>query len=77
MADKRQTLGYLVAALIGAAAGITAAVSFFGMMPKMMAGCMKKMKEEGIEPPECCKEMMKGCCTEPETEKKSRKKRKK
>lgn len=77
MADKRNSLGYLLAALVGAAAGIASVIGFFGIMPRMMANCMKKMKEEGVEPPECCKEMMKDCCTEPGTEKKSAKKRKK
>ena len=59
MGDKKSPFGYLIAALLGAVAGATFVAGFFRFIPRMMDECMKKMKKEGIEPPECCQEMMK------------------
>jgi hypothetical protein len=59
MGDKKGPLGYLIVGLLGAAAGAASIIGFSKMIPQMMADCMKKMKEEGMEPPECCKGMTK------------------
>ncbi len=69
MDDKRNPIIYLIAGLLGAAALAASVVSLSRLMPKMMEGCMEKMKEEGVEPPECC--------GKPESLKTTRKKRKK
>ena len=58
MNDKKSPLGYLAAGIIGAAIGAASVLKLANLIPQMMTNCMKKMKEEGIEPPECCKEMM-------------------
>ena len=60
MSDRKSPLGYIAAALIGAAIGVASVLKLANLIPQMMTNCMKKMQEEGIEPPECCKEMMKG-----------------
>lgn len=72
MNDKKSPVGYLIAGVIGALVGAISMVGLARLIPEMMANCMKKMKDEGIEPPECCKEMM-----GPKAGKTSGKKRKK
>jgi hypothetical protein len=59
MDNKKSVFGYIFAGILGAIAGAVSMIGLGKMIPNMMVNCMKKMREEGIEPPECCKEMMK------------------
>jgi len=77
MGDKKNPFGYLIAGLLAAAAVAASVIGLSRLIPRMMAERMKKMREEGIEPPECCQGMMEECCEEPKAGKTSRKKRKK
>jgi hypothetical protein len=59
MGDNKNPFGYLIVGLLGAIAGAASMIRLSKLVPNMMVNCMKKMREEGIEPPECCQEMMK------------------
>ncbi len=58
MGNKKNPIGYIFAGLLGAIAGAVSMVGLGRLIPNMMVNCMKKMREEGMEMPECCMEMM-------------------
>jgi len=63
MNDKKSPVGYLIAGLLGAAAGAAAMLGFSKQIPKMMEKCCEGMKDK--------------CCGGPEAGKTSGKKRNK
>lgn len=76
MSNKQNPIGYIFAGLIGALAGAVSMIGLGKMIPNMMVNCMKKMREEGGEMPECCKDMMNKPSAEPKARKTSSRKRK-
>ncbi|MBU1027179.1 MAG: hypothetical protein KKA31_05550 [Candidatus Margulisbacteria bacterium] len=77
MTEKRRfSIIYIIISLIGIILASLAVLFSSKAFPKMMAKCMEKMKEKGLEPPECCKEVMEECCEPPPKPKKAKKKKK-